>query len=93
MLIRVFACDEALEILITKCKIYTEKWGNDESPQGGPRGFSSRDVKFTLRNGGMMRVRNEVPGNFSSRNVKFTQGNGGMMRVRKEAPGISHHGM
>ena len=46
-----------------------------------PGNLSSRNVKFTRGNGGMMRVRKELPGNLSSRNVKFTRGDGGMMRI------------
>ena len=42
--------------LITECKIYTEKWGNDETPARIQGNFSSRNVKFTLGNGGMMRT-------------------------------------
>ena len=38
------------KFLITKCKIYTGKWGMMRNPQGGPWDFSSRNVKFTLRN-------------------------------------------
>ena len=45
--------------LITECKIYTEKWGMMRIRKEVPGNFSSRNVKFTLRNGGMMRVRKD----------------------------------
>ena len=39
------------KFLITECKIYTGKWGMMRVRKEVPGNFSSRNVKFTRRNG------------------------------------------
>ncbi len=65
---------------ITKCKIYTRKWGNDETPRNEPLEILITKCKIYTRKWGNDETPVMSPWDFTSRNVKFTRGNGAMMR-------------